>query len=129
MKWYKPDDSEIIFEFIECKVGDIQGIIENYLELRNTFLLTIKNNESYRSIGVTKDKMLLKYLDETDILDLGWDKTSDSGHEYWSKSGDWFLTLTFDKVFIRKSFNDDMEVNVKNKQQLKLLMQFLGIAN
>jgi hypothetical protein len=43
--------------------------------------------------------------------------------------GDWFLTLTFDKVFIRKIYMDDMEVQVKNKQQLKLLMQFLGISH
>jgi len=123
MKWYKPEENELLFSGTEAMEGKRVGVLAASYSSHYLKLTTME------SAPADYDKMLLKYLDETDILDLGWDKTSDSGHEYWSKSGDWFLTLTFDKVFIRKSFNDDMEVNVKNKQQLKLLMQFLGIAN
>ncbi len=128
MKWYKPTADEIIFKGTEVLFENKQGVVTNHPQIKYNIPVCFKSNGAYDGWNLTKDELLIKTLDESDILDLGWVKTSESGSEYRSESGNWFLTLTFDKVYIREIYNEDMEVQVKNKMQLKLLMQFLGIA-
>lgn len=75
-------------------------------------------------------KVRVKYLDEQDIKDLGWQQYENYPTQYYLKDSDFTWTLVDFEDFINietSSRHVNFNVTIKNKSELKKLMKQLGI--
>lgn len=122
--YYQPDFSEFHPGF-EYERNDLKGEFINWYKKTcvgwdyNEIQIMLSNPDS--ELSNLNNRIRVKYLDENDLIEVGLTKKQDY---YISKSG---LIFTFKDNILKIGRGDSLELNIKNKNELKKLMKQLNI--
>lgn len=149
MKYYTPELEEFFpgFEYEEYSQGyqydvkvltkepEVQLQILSEPELVTDWVKRVYELQNFVTIidGELSEyipEIRVKYLDEQDIKDLGWQQDENYPTQYYLKDSDFTWTLVDFEDFINietSSRHVNFNVTIKNKSELKRLMKQLGI--